>query len=190
MGTTEAERAMNTSDVNIPTPRLPEQATQPAATRVFSPVQLAGTYPVPENLTARGLRTFRAEVAKFAVAMGAELERRADTVLSRGDQPEHTAEAVIKARRDCLQRMGSGYVGSRAGRARTVLVAILLIVSTVGLSVMQNFLHSYWQVAVYGAFILLVIWGLRLMWPGRPGGHESGRPDGHESAEHVEPAQR
>jgi hypothetical protein len=176
---------MNTSDVNIPTPRLPGQATQPAATPSFSPVQLTGTYPVPEYLTARGLRTFRSEVSKFAVAMGAELEKRADAIVSRGDRPEHTAEAVIKARRDCLKRMGSGYVGSRVRRARSVLAVILLTVSIVGLSVMQRFLHSYWQAAVFGAFVLLAILGLGLMWPGRPGRHESRRPDGHESAEHI-----
>lgn len=181
---------MNTSDVNIPTPRLPEQATEPAAFPNFSPVQHAGRYPVPENLTARGLRTFRAEVAKFAVAMGAELEKRADTILSRGDRPEHTAEAVIKARQDCLRRMGVGHVGSKARRAKTVLAVILLIAATVGLNVMQNFLHSSWQVAVFGAFVLLVIWGLGLMWPGRPRGHESGRPDGRKTAEHAEPAKQ
>jgi hypothetical protein len=166
---------MNTSDVNLPTPRLPEQATEPAATPTFSAAQLAGTYPVPENLTPRGLRAFRTEVVKFAVAIGAELEKMSDAITSRGGQPEHTAESVIKARRDCIQRMRFEHVASknRVRRARTVLAVILLTVATVGLNVMQNFLHSYWQVAVFGAFVLADISGLGLTWAARPGSHES-----------------
>jgi hypothetical protein len=172
---------MNTSDVNLPTPRLPEQATEPAATPTFSPAQLAGTYPVPENLTPRGLRAFRAEVAKFAVAIGAELERRADVIVSRGDHPEHTAEAVIKARRDCIQRLWSEHVAiqRKVWRVRTVLAMILVTTTPVGWSVMQNFLHSPWQVIVFVVFVLLNIAGLRLAWVGRP--------DGRESAEHFGP---
>jgi hypothetical protein len=170
---------MNASDVNLPKPRLPEQATEPAATHTFSPAQLAGTYPVPENLTPRGLRTFRAEVAKFAVAIGAELERRADTIVSRGDHPEHTAESVIKARQDCIRRMRSEHaaVQRRVWRVRTVLAMVLVTTTPVGWSVMQNFLHSPWQVIVFGAFVLLNIFGLRLTW--------AGRPDGREGAEHF-----
>lgn len=159
---------MNTSE-NLSTQRFPEQAPQPV-----TPVTAAGSthpaaYPVPENLTHRGMQAFKAEVTKFAMAIGAELAKTEDEVLLRGGQPEHTAEAVAKARQEYVQRLWSMREAAehKARRDRSVLAMIEVTTAIVGVNVMQNFLHSRWQIAVFILFVLVFLTGLAGTWIGR-----------------------
>jgi len=156
---------MNTSE-NLPTQRSPEQAPQQATAPSSAH---PATYPVPENLTPLGLRAFRSEVTKFATAIAAELAKNEDEVLSRGGQPEHTAEAVTKARQEYVQRLRSMREAAehKAHHDRSVLAVILVTAAIVGLNVMQNFLHSRWQLAVFVLFVLVGLAGLVVTWAGR-----------------------
>lgn len=160
---------MNTNE-NLSTQRFPEQAPQQAPPQATAPSPVhPANYPVPENLTPRGLQAFVAEVTKFAIAIGAELANREDEILSRGGQPEHTAEAVREARRKYVQRQRSVREAAecKARRDRSVLAMILVTAGVVGTNLMQNFLHSRWQTVVLVLFILVGFAGLVGTWAGR-----------------------
>lgn len=133
-------------------------------------IEPSAGYPVPRHLTPGGLAAFRSEVAQYAVALGSELEKQEVVTLSRGGQPEHTAEAVERARRAYLQRVDSGATNHQRParhRDRSTLAVILLTAAMIGLNIMQNFLHSGWQIAAFVVFILIGLSGLVLTWIGR-----------------------
>ncbi len=97
-------------------------------------------YPMPSHLTAGGLHALHAEVARYAVALSAELERRAVDPISRDSEPEHAAEAVAQARAEYergLQTNGDDPAPSKHDRPgersdESVLPAILLTAAMVG----------------------------------------------------------
>ena len=140
-------------------------------------VERTADYPVPRHLTPGGLAAFRSEIARFAAGLAGELERQAIATLAKGGQPEHTAEAVEKARRSCLQGLPVEEVvkSQRTARDCLVLAAALLTVATVGLGVMRSYLHSDWQIAAFTGFVVLGLGGLALTWFGRVG--RSGVPE-------------
>lgn len=165
---------MQAGDGNDPSGEVVEPSSDRARRAPVASVSRSW-YPMPSHLTAGGLHAFRAEVARYAVALGAELERRAVEPISRGGEPEHTAEAVAQARTEYERRLrtnGDDPVPAKHDRPgersdKSVLSAILLTVATVGVGVMPNFLHSPWQ---YGLFVLLIVVGvvgLGATWAGR-----------------------
>lgn len=62
-------------------------------------------YMPPQYLTANGQKAFEIAVRQYVVALRAELDRLALDPLSRGKEPEHTAEAVVAARRAYERRL-------------------------------------------------------------------------------------
>jgi hypothetical protein len=118
------------------------------------------------------LQAFGAEMVHYANLIGAELEREGAEALSRGDEPEHTADAIARARRACFERFqqeqAAGQLNEQVRRRdRSVLAAIMLTVASVGLGIMPNFLHSAWQRTLLAMLIVVGVTGLALTWAGR-----------------------
>ena len=127
-------------------------------------------YPVPRHLTDRGLQAFGAEIDEFAAALAIELERQEAKDRAHGRHPEHTAEAVARARQAWLRRQ-AGEIAAADRKTRrnwSVLAMILVTASTVGLNIMQRYLNSGLQIAVFLGFVLAGVTGLGLMWASRP----------------------
>lgn len=115
-------------------------------------------YSVPAYLTRTAQHAFHTEVRVFASALADQTERVAHE--AHRANPECTADDVQRARRRIDRSMtdDSGNEG--------VVGASLLIVGTVGVGVMANFLHSPLQVVFFGLFLVSGIAGLLLTWGG------------------------
>jgi len=132
----------------------------------------------PAYLTANGVKEYEATILKFAVELGAELDRLAVGPLSRGEVPEHTRDAVVAARAACerkVQLAGVEGVSRESGQlpagadgsgrsSRTAVSASLLTLTTVGLPISSNFLEANWQLALFALLILCGVIGLSMTW--------------------------
>ena len=127
---------------------------------------LAPTYrfAMPPNLTEGGRKAFARE-------LGDELERQAVESHAHDSEPEHTAEAVERSRAAYQRRLQMDAIetvvkGRNESRwvDRSALAAILITIAGVAVPVMGNFLHSVLQDLVFGAFVVMGVTGLVLMW--------------------------
>ncbi len=116
------------------------------------------------EVTLAGAQAFKDEVQQFAAQLMREMEL--DAHRAHRTDPHYTADDVRKGIRAYHRRISRKARGDDS--SRSVLAAILLTLSTVGVSTMANFLHSPWQIVAFALLVVAGLIGLVLTWVIRP----------------------
>jgi hypothetical protein len=135
----------------------------------------------PKYLTTGGREQYDAEINRCRHLLDAELDQRAAAALDRHETPELTRQHVEAAARTVFGRRPGPSVSDDRQARTSLLAAILLTISSVGVGVMPNFLDEPWQVGLFALLIVVGVVGLLLTWVGgtkaKRGSPASGRAD-------------
>ncbi len=124
------------------------------------PPERSPGYCIPREVTLAGAQAFKEEVQQFAAQLMQEMEL--DAHRAHRTDPHYTADDVREAIQAHHRRISRRTRGDDS--ARHVLAAILLTLSTVGVSTMANFLHSPWQIVAFALLVVAGLIGLVLTW--------------------------
>lgn len=119
-------------------------------------------YPIPREMTDRGRVAFVDDITDYAAAI-TELAQ-AEARRAKGCGQEITADHVAAARVEYERRLRAPRAGARRATNLRATSTILGGAGTVGIPVMAPFLHSPWQVGLFGLFVLLLVVALGLAW--------------------------
>jgi hypothetical protein len=149
-------------------------------------------YVVPPYLTRAARRDFDRAVKDYAFGLAIQVERVGISSRKSGEEPEHNTDTVSTAIRIHHGTIGlqtdetnelppvpaeqPAAEPSEEGVAEpaeevegndgdwAIVAGILSTIATVGIGVMANYLHSYWQWGLFSAFIAIGLTGLGATW--------------------------
>ena len=129
-------------------------------------------YCVPRHLTGSGRRAFHEVVRRYAAQLAEQME--IDAQQAGQADPEFTGIGVHNARRAVERRNALRVEPDRSDHR--VLAAILLTVSSLGITVLSNILVGPWQVLAFAVFVVVLVEDLVLTWTGRTRTPPRGEP--------------
>lgn len=183
------------SDPNGPDPSEQRSSLQSALTQAAAKEP---SYAVPPHLTPAARRDFDRAVQNYADGLAVQVERTGLNSRKPGQEPEYNTDTVDKAIRihhvtiglDTDETPSSVVPGAHSGpdlseedgtgRDWGPPSIILSTIATVGIGVMPNFLHSFWQWGLFSFFILVGCTGLLATWKAHRSARKGRRRSDHD----------